>query len=188
MSLVIVKLFNKVLQNGKFPKVWNLSCISSIFKSGNPNDCNNYRGICVSSCLSKLFTSLLQNRLTNFLEKQNLFFNVIDKLLLEKIKNMIFNNILGVHSKASNLAIQTELGYYPICIKSYKLVFKYYSRLVDIESNCDSKFNLLRAAFIEDKNLYNNKHPSWVHTVFQLEKMLNVESYFDFKQLIETLY
>jgi hypothetical protein len=72
MSLVIVKLFNKVLQNGKFPKVWNLSCISSIFKSGNPNDSNNYRGICVSSCLGKLFTSLLQNRLTNVLEKQNL--------------------------------------------------------------------------------------------------------------------
>jgi hypothetical protein len=37
---------------------------------------------------------------------------------------MIFKNILGVHSKASNLAIQTELGYYPICIKSYKLMFK----------------------------------------------------------------
>jgi hypothetical protein len=72
MSPVIVKLCNKVLQNGNFPKVWNLSCISSIFKSGNPNDCNNYRGICVSSCLGKLFTSLIQNRLTNVLEKQNL--------------------------------------------------------------------------------------------------------------------
>ena len=82
---------------------------------------------------------------------------------------MIFKNILGVHSKASNLAIQIELGYYPICIKSYKLMFKYYSRLVDIESN------LLRAAFIEDKNLYNNKHPSCVQTVFQLENMLNVK-------------
>jgi hypothetical protein len=71
-------------------------------------------------------------------------------------------------------------------------MFKYYSRLVDIESNCDSKINLLRAAFFEDKNLYNNKHPSWVQTVFQLEKMLNVKftdtSYFDFMQLIETLY
>ena len=82
---------------------------------------------------------------------------------------MIFKNILGVHSKAYNLAIQTELGYYPICIKSYKLMLKYYSRLVDIESN------LLRAAFIEDKNLYNNKHPSCVQTVFQLENMLNVK-------------
>lgn len=54
-------------------------------------------------------------------------------------------------------------------------MLKYYSRLFDIESNCDSKFNLLRATFIEDKNLYNNKHPSWVQTVFQLEKMLNVK-------------
>ena len=92
--------------------------------------------------------------------------------------NFTWKNILGVHSKASNLAIQTELGYYPICIKSYKLMFKYYSRLVDIESN------LLRAAFIENKNLYNNKHPSCVQTVFQLEKMLNVKftdtSYFVF--------
>ena len=75
--------------------------------------------------------------------------NVIDKLLLEKIKDMIFKNILGVYSKASNLAVQTELGYYPICIKSYKLMLKYYSRLVDIESNCDSKFNLLRAPLLK---------------------------------------
>lgn len=67
MVLVLVKLFNKILQTGKFPKQWNLSYISSIFKSGNPNDCNNYRGICVSSCLGKLFTSLLQNRLSLFL-------------------------------------------------------------------------------------------------------------------------
>ena len=62
----------------------------------------------------------------------------------------------------------------------------------EISYNCDSKFNLLRATFIEDKNLYNNKHPSWVQTVFQLEKMLKGKftdtSYFDFKQLIETLY
>ena len=33
---------------------------------------NNYRGICVSSCLGKLFTSLLQNRLTLFLEEHDL--------------------------------------------------------------------------------------------------------------------
>ena len=33
---------------------------------------NNYRGICVSSCLGKHFTSLLQNRLTLFLEEHDL--------------------------------------------------------------------------------------------------------------------
>ena len=72
MILVIVKLFNKILQLGKFPKQWNILHISSIFKSGDPNDCNNYRGICVSSCLGKLFTSLLQNILTLFLEEHDL--------------------------------------------------------------------------------------------------------------------
>jgi hypothetical protein len=72
MVLVIVKLFNKILQLGKFPKQWNISHISSVFKSGDPNDCNNYRGICVSSCLGKPFTSLLQNRLTLFLKEHDL--------------------------------------------------------------------------------------------------------------------
>jgi hypothetical protein len=38
MVLVIVKLFNKILQLGKFPKQWNISHISSMFKSGDQND------------------------------------------------------------------------------------------------------------------------------------------------------
>ena len=59
MTLTLVTLFNKKLLCGKFPSVWNHSFISSIYKSGDPNDCNNYRGISVTSCLGKLFTSLL---------------------------------------------------------------------------------------------------------------------------------
>ena len=72
LILTLVKLFNKILKSGKFPKLWNHSLISSIFKSGNPNDCDNYRGISVTSCLGKLFTSLLQKRLENYLESKNL--------------------------------------------------------------------------------------------------------------------
>ena len=68
LILTLVKLFNKILKSGKFPKLWNHSLISSIYKSGDPNDCNNYRGISVTSCLGKLFTSLLQKRLTDYLE------------------------------------------------------------------------------------------------------------------------
>ena len=70
LILTLVKLFNKILKNGKFPKLWNHSLISSIYKSGDPNDCNNYRGISVTSRLGKLFTSLLQKRLTDYLEIQ----------------------------------------------------------------------------------------------------------------------
>ena len=39
---------------------------------GDPNDCNNYRGISVTSCLGKLFTSLLQKRLGDILESKKL--------------------------------------------------------------------------------------------------------------------
>ena len=33
-----------------------------IFKSGTKNDPSNYRGICISSCLGKLFCSILNQR------------------------------------------------------------------------------------------------------------------------------
>ena len=72
LTLTLVKLFNRILESGVFPRDWNHSLISSIYKSGDPNDCNNYRGISITSCLGKLFTSLLQCRLSNFLESNNL--------------------------------------------------------------------------------------------------------------------
>ena len=68
----LVKLFNKIISIGSIPEEWNNTLISTIHKSGNPNDCNNYRGISVTSCLGKLFNSLLTSRLNNYLESNNL--------------------------------------------------------------------------------------------------------------------
>ena len=45
------------------------------FKSGDKSDTNNYRGICVSSCLGKLFTSILNQRLLKFTQKHKLLHN-----------------------------------------------------------------------------------------------------------------
>jgi hypothetical protein len=41
---------------------------------------------------------------------------------------MIFKIILGIHGKASNLAINAELGTFPACFISFILMFKYYNR------------------------------------------------------------
>ena len=60
LTLPLVKLFNFILNSTNFPVTWNMSC-------------NNYRGISLSSCLSKLFTGLLQNRLITHLENNNFF-------------------------------------------------------------------------------------------------------------------
>ena len=67
LLLPLVKLFNRILQSGKFPTIWNISYISVIHKSGSVYDCENYRGISVCSCLGKLFTKLIQMRISNFL-------------------------------------------------------------------------------------------------------------------------
>ena len=72
LALTMIKLFNKILNLGRFPKIWNISLLTSIYKSGDPTDCGNYRGISISSCLGKLFTSLLQKRISDFLETNGL--------------------------------------------------------------------------------------------------------------------
>jgi hypothetical protein len=68
---------------------------------------------------------------------------------------MIFKNILGVHGKASNLAINAELVTFPACFKSFILMFKYYNRLkrIEFDNGIGSRNSLLRSAFIEDKKL-----------------------------------
>jgi hypothetical protein len=46
--------------------------IKPLFKGGSTNDPSCYRGIAISSCLSKLFTRILFNRLEFFLENNNI--------------------------------------------------------------------------------------------------------------------
>lgn len=56
------KLFN-ILTEESFPVVWKHSTITPLHKSGDANLPDNYRGIAVTSNLSKLFCSVLHNRL-----------------------------------------------------------------------------------------------------------------------------
>lgn len=65
-------LFNKIMDCGTYPKSWRENMIKALFKSGNDLDPNNYRGISLSSCLSKLFAKLVHLRLDNFVETNNI--------------------------------------------------------------------------------------------------------------------
>lgn len=67
------KLFNSVLETGHIPKVWLEGSIIPIYKNkGDSKDPANYRPITILSCFGKLFTSILNQRLTKFLEDNNL--------------------------------------------------------------------------------------------------------------------
>lgn len=69
---ILVKLFNVVLEHGCVPDVWGIGVIKPIYKNkGDVNNPDNYRGISLVSCLGKLFTSMLNARLTEFLDSEN---------------------------------------------------------------------------------------------------------------------
>ena len=67
----IYKLFNHILSGGYFPQSWRKGVITPIFKSGDKQDPANYRGICINSCLGKLFSAVLNNRLKNVVGDHN---------------------------------------------------------------------------------------------------------------------
>jgi hypothetical protein len=67
------KLFNEVLDSGLLPKSWLEGYIIPIYKNkGNPKDTSSYRPITILSCLGKLFTSVINLRLTSYIENTEL--------------------------------------------------------------------------------------------------------------------
>lgn len=67
------KLFNLVLDSGIVPTDWTIGIIRTIFKGkGLPDDPDNYRGITLLSCLGKLFTAVINHRITMYVESQGL--------------------------------------------------------------------------------------------------------------------
>ena len=62
LLVAINKLFNLVLNSGRFPDKWKESYIITIHKSGDNNDPSNYRvqGISLSSTLGKLLSAILK--------------------------------------------------------------------------------------------------------------------------------
>ena len=68
---ILTKLFNDILITGKYPSLWKESYIIPIHKSGNSSDPDNYRGISITSNMSKLFNSVLNQRLTDHFHVNN---------------------------------------------------------------------------------------------------------------------
>ena len=72
IKLFLVKLFNTIFNKGIYPKAWSKAIVIPIFKKGNPENVDNYRGISLLSILSKCYTSVLNTRLYAWLENNNM--------------------------------------------------------------------------------------------------------------------
>jgi hypothetical protein len=68
----ITMLFNLVLDSGRIPDSWTEGVIVPVFKKGDTTSPNNYRGITVLSCIGKLFTSVINERLSHYIEDSGL--------------------------------------------------------------------------------------------------------------------
>ena len=70
---ILVLIFNIILHTGIIPKTWTVSLIQPIYKGkGSVNDPDNFRGISLISCIAKIFTAVLNNRLTVYLNNSNI--------------------------------------------------------------------------------------------------------------------
>ena len=72
----ITKLFRTVFQSGSYPQSWTESYITPIFKKGDVDNTNNYRGIALINILSKLYSKLLHDRLMKWAsENEKIIYN-----------------------------------------------------------------------------------------------------------------
>lgn len=67
-------IINKCFENGKFPEKLKYSKITPIYKNkGDINDMNNHRPLAIIPTLSKPIEAAFNNRLVDYLERNNLF-------------------------------------------------------------------------------------------------------------------
>ena len=63
LSNPLLLIFNTILRFNLYPKEWKNDILGPLHKSGDKTDTNNFRGLAFSSCLGKLFNSMLRQRL-----------------------------------------------------------------------------------------------------------------------------
>jgi hypothetical protein len=66
----VTKHFCQAWEEKSIPKDWNINVIVPIFKKGNSNYCSNYRAICLSPVVSKIYTRILEMRLQEIVEPE----------------------------------------------------------------------------------------------------------------------
>ena len=68
----LVNLFNRILDTGKYPALWSFGLIVRIHKKDDWSKVENYRGITLLSVLGKIFTSILNNRLYDYMVQKGI--------------------------------------------------------------------------------------------------------------------
>ena len=68
LTKAITRLCQKAWEENTIPNEWKTNIILPIHKKDNRLDCSNYRAICLSSVVLKVYTRILENRLRHIVE------------------------------------------------------------------------------------------------------------------------
>ena len=68
---LLLKLLNKVFSSNMYPKICN-SFLKPIYKKGDTDDPENFRGLVIGSAFAKLFSIILLHRLSKFVSLKNI--------------------------------------------------------------------------------------------------------------------
>jgi len=68
----LVVLFNAAFSTGQVPQSWKTSEVTPVFKPGDATDTANYRPISVGEPISRLYASIMVQRLVTYTEQQQL--------------------------------------------------------------------------------------------------------------------
>ena len=68
ISQPMALLFNRSIEEGKFPKIWKTAHVTPIYKlKGDKSSCNSYRPISLLSCIGKVFERCVHGHVFHFL-------------------------------------------------------------------------------------------------------------------------
>ena len=125
LTPVFTKLFNQILNSGSFPTAWRYNFLTPLHKKGDKHLPGNYRGIAVCSNMSKLFCSVLQRRLTSFLDQNRVI--PVNQIGFKK-KSRTSDHILTLKALVDKYLNKLPRTYLFACFVDFKSAFDSISR------------------------------------------------------------
>ena len=91
-------------------------------------------------------------------------------LVCEKLQLKMYKFILGVNMKATNWAVRSELGRFPIHVEVFSTVISYLYHMLNVHTESELLINALKSSF----HINHNGGTSWFSLVGHLMKFLDL--------------
>ena len=116
---MLLRLINRIFSTGIVPKGWCIGILNLIHKEGSKDNPDNYRGICISSALSKTLSTMMNVRLTKYVTERDM----INKGQIGFTeKNRAPDHILTIKA-LSNKYVQDNQGKLFTCFIDFRKAF-----------------------------------------------------------------